>query len=121
MTGDQSKRAPGRPPVADERLRAVPVGMRIPRYIWEHLTSMSEEPNAALVARALIHRYKIPKPGARKRKELIAAKDDPMSRVTFVLQESAIAFLDKLAADNHWCRNKALSRLLRMESRRGQF
>ena len=120
MTGDQSKRAPGRPPVSPE-LKAIQVGMRLPAYIWQHLTSMSEEPNAALVARALIARYKIPKPGARKRGELVAAKDEQMHRVTFVLQESAIAFLDKLAADNHWCRNKALSRLLRMESRRGQF
>ena len=121
MTGDQSKRAPGRPPVADEALRCVPVGMRIPRYIWEHLGTMPE-PNAALVTRALIARYKIPKPGARKRKELIAAKDEQMHRITFVLQESAIAFLDKLAADNPgWGRNKALQRLLRMESRRGLF
>ena len=80
------------------------------------------EPNAALVTRALITRYKIPKPGARKRKELIAAKDEQLHRVTFVLQESAIAFLDKLAADNPgWGRNKALQRLLRMESRRGLF
>ena len=115
-----SKRAPGRPPVADERLRAVPVGMRIPRYIWEHLGTMPE-PNAALVTRALIARYKIPKPGARKRGELVAAKDDPVSRVTFTLPLSCLEWLDKLAADNHWCRNKALSRLLRMESRRGQF
>ena len=115
-----SKRAPGRPPVADEALRCVPIGMRLPVYIWRHLSAMPEA-NSALVTRALIARYKIPKPGARKRKELVAASDDPVSRVTFVLQESAIAFLDKLAADNHWCRNKALQRLLRMESRRGQF
>jgi len=115
-----SKRAPGRPPVADEALRCVPVGMRLPSFVWAHLSAMPEA-NSALVTRALIHRYKIPAPGSRKSKELVPTNTEQMHRVTFVLQESAIAFLDKLAADNHWCRNKALSRLLRMESRRGQF
>ena len=114
-----SKRAPGRPPVPPE-LKAIQVGMRLPAYIWRHLSQM-DGANSGLIVQALIHRYKIPKPGARKRGELVAAKDDPVSRVTFTLPLSCLEWLDKLAADNHWCRNKALSRLLRMESRRGQF
>ena len=78
--------------------------------------------NSGLIVQALIHRYKIPAPGSRKSKELVPTNTEQMHRVTFVLQESAIAFLDKLAADNPgWGRNKALQRLLRMESRRGQF
>ena len=114
------KRAPGRPPVSPE-LKAIQVGMRLPAYIWRHLSQM-DGANSGLIVQALIHRYKIPVPGSRKSKALVPTSTEQLHRVTFVLQESAIAFLDKLAADNPgWGRNKALQRLLRMESRRGQF